>query len=137
MALGLASTAFIFAPPPVLLCCVWPLVFHWGLCMAVTAYNHLAVAIWFLLVRPLCVAFCWVKPRSHDFCSEGLKVCVNYVGDWELFVVVLEGELIFAPFNSYSRLADSLALRLVRLQQVFPRVAVEASLSKLFLMLMP
>ena len=86
---------------------------------------------------PLGVALRGVELGSLNFSGKSLKVSIDYVWCWQQLVMVLEGELVLALLRHLylnSCLADSLTVRLVGLQQVFPGITMETALTEVLLL---
>ena len=108
-------------------CCIRAAVFDWQLCLDITPHRDVAVTASLMLLCSSGVTFCGVELRSLNLGGESLKVCIDDVWGRQLFVVILEGELVLIflwHLHPDSRLADALALGFVGLQLVFPSVAV-------------
>ena len=116
-------------------CCVWPPVFDRRLCLSVAPHLDIAVAACLVVLCPPGVAFGGVKLWPFDFRGEGFKVGVDDIRGRQLLVMVLEGKHVLAllwHLHPCSRLADSLALRPMSFQQVFPGIAMETALTEVF-----
>ena len=118
-------------------CCIGATVFHWWLCLGITTHHDVAVTAGLMVLCPLSVALCAVKLQSLNFCGKSLKVSVDDVRGWQLLVMVLESEPVLALLRhlySNSCLADSLTVRLVGVQQVFPGISMEKALTEVYLL---
>jgi hypothetical protein len=103
------------------LCRIWPPVLGWSLCVPVAPHLDIAVAACLVVLRPSGVALRRVELWPFYFGGEGFEVGVDDIWGRQLLVMVLESELVFAllrHLHPYSRLADSLALRLMGFQQI-------------------
>ena len=132
----LDPTLFLLESSEEVFCRVGPPVFDGRLCLPVAPYHHVAVTACLVVLCPLGVAFCRVELRPFDFRGEGFEVGVDDVRCGQLLVVVLEGELLLTllgHLHPHSRLTDSLALRPVGFQQVFPGITMKTSLTEVLL----
>ena len=116
-------------------CCAALLVFGRRLCLPIAPHHYVAVTACLVVLCPLGVAFCRVELRTFDFRSEGFEVGVDNVRRGQLFVVVLKGELaLLGHLHPYGCLANSLALRPVSFQQIFPEITMETALAEVLLL---
>ena len=131
----LDPTLFLLESLGELFCCVGPPVFDRRLCLPVAPHLDIAVTACEVVLCPPGVTFLGVELGSLDFRGEGFEVGVDNVWRRQLLVVVLESELALGRhLHPCSRLADSLALRPMSFQQVFPGIAMETALAEVLLL---
>ena len=103
--------------------------------MSITPHHDVGVATRFVMSGLSSVAFKGVQLRPFDFSSKRLKVRIDDVGGWELFVVVLECKHVLPLLRHVhpdSRLTNPSTIILVLLKQVLPGVAMQAALTEVF-----
>ena len=127
-------TLFLLESSEEVFCCVGPPVLGRRLCLPVAPHHHVAVTACLVVLCLVGVAFCRVELRPFDFRGECFEVGVNDVWRGQLFVVILKGELaLLGHLHPDGCLADSLALRPVSFQQVFPGITMKTALTEVLL----
>ena len=116
-----------------MLCCIGPSVLHQRLCFTITAHDNIAVATGLMLLGFRGVALSGIEFRALNLGRESLKVGIDDKWGWELFLVILEGELVF-PLLRHLQLDCSLsnlsALESVGFQKVLSYITMKTALAE-------
>ena len=75
-------------------CCIEATVFNWPLCLTITPRCRNSCMLHVPVFSG--VVLCGVKLRTLKFCYQSLKASIDDERSWELFVVILEDQLVLA-----------------------------------------
>ena len=103
--------------------------------LPITPHYHIRKPTWLMLLCFYCEALFVVWLTCGVFFQNTLKVGINNIWGFHLFVVVLEGHLVLTLFRhlcSSWAFHQSFAFRLVPFEQFSRCIAVQTSFAKMF-----